>query len=183
LKKNIALMLLIILCAAFAVAQDAPKAEVFGGYQFISLDTKNIGIDRQMLHGWDADVAFNPTKNLGIVADISGVYKSEIQGVQVDGKLYNYLFGPRFSHRTDKVTVFGEALFGGGHVSGSNSFVGSGSLNGFAMAFGGGVDVNVGKHVAVRPVKFDYVYNRFSVSGVSESFNNFRYAGGVVFKF
>lgn len=183
MKKNIVVFLFVLLCVSFVAAQDAPKAEVFGGYQFISIDTKNVGLDRQMAQGWDADVAFNPNKNLGIVADISGVYKSEIQGVQVDAKLYNYLFGPRISHRTDKVTVFGEALFGGGHISGSNSFVGSASLNGFAMAFGGGVDVNVGKHVAVRPVKFDYLYNRFSESGVSESFNNFRYAGGIVFKF
>jgi hypothetical protein len=183
LKKNLAVLSFVIFCAAFAIAQDGPKAEVFGGYQFVSFDTKDIGFDRQILQGWDADVAFNPTKNLGIVADISGVYKSEIEGVQVDGKLYNYLFGPRFSHRTDKVTVFGEALFGGGHFAAGNSLIGSGSINGFAMAFGGGVDVNVGKHMAIRPVKFDYVYNRFSDSGVSESFNNFRYAAGVVFKF
>jgi len=183
LKKILTVILFVILCVGFAVAQDAPKAEVFGGYQLVSFDTKDLGVDRQILHGWDADVAFNPTKNLGIVADISGVYKSEIEGVQVDGKLYNYLFGPRFSHRTEKVTVFGEALFGGGHLALGNNLVGSGSVNGFAMAFGGGFDINAGKHVAIRPVKFDYLYNRFSDSGVSESFNNFRYSAGIVFKF
>jgi hypothetical protein len=191
--KKIVVFLLVIFCAFVAVAQDAPKAEVFGGYQFFSLDTKNFGgLDRQTFQGWDADVAANLNKNFGIVGDISGAYKSESAssgGVSAEAKLrlYNFLFGPRFSYRTEKVTPFAEVLFGAGHLSASGSATGlgsvSGSLNGFAMAFGGGIDINAGKHVAIRPAKFDYVMNRFSDSGVSETLHNFRYAGGIVFKF
>jgi hypothetical protein len=188
--KKIFVILLVVFCAAAAVAQDAPKGEVFGGYQFFSVDTK--GSDRISMHGWNADVAFNATKNLGIVADIGGAYKSEsvtIGGVTTTGKLrvYNYLFGPRFSARGEKFTPFAEALFGMGHASASGSVSGLGSgsdsINGFAMAFGGGFDINAGQHFAIRPAKFDYVLNRFSDSGISENLNNFRYAAGVVIKF
>ena len=195
MKKNIALLLFVILCAAFAVAQDAPKAEVFGGYQFFSLDTKNfLDIGRQTFQGWDADVAVNLNKNFGVVGDISGAYKSESAssgGVSGEAKLklHNFLFGPRFSYRTEKVTPFFEALFGAGHASASGSITGgtdplsaSGSLNGFAMAFGGGLDINAGKHIAIRPAKFDYIMNGFSDSGESVNLNNFRYAAGIVFK-
>ncbi len=191
--KKITLVLLVVLFAAVAFAQDAPKAEVFGGYQFFSLDTKNfLDINRQSFQGWDADVAINFNKNFGVVADISGAYKSESATVgdvtaEAKLKLHNFLFGPRFSYRTKMVTPFAEALFGVGHASASGSATGfgnaSGSLNGFAMAFGGGLDINAGKHVALRPAKFDYVLNRFSESGESVNLNNFRYAAGVVFKF
>ena len=33
--------------------------------------------------------------------------------------------------------------------------------NGFAMAFGGGVDVKVGRHPALRPAQFDYLMTRY----------------------
>ena len=195
MKKNIVVLVLVILCAAFAVAQDAPKVSVFGGYQYVSLDTK--GGDRLNFNGWDADVAFHATKNVAIVGDVSGVYKSEsmtdplLGTVTAKLRLYNYLVGPRVSFGTGKVTPFAEALFGLGHatVGGDVSGVGSASIgsNGFAMALGGGIDINANQHFAVRAVKFDYLMNHvsmdaFGVSG-SENLNNYRIATGVVFKF
>jgi hypothetical protein len=195
--KKIFVILLVVLCAAVAVAQDAPKAEIFGGYQWTNFDTKDTTLGRQNMSGWDADAAFNLNKHFGIVGDISGAYKTETINDStlgnITGKLrvYNYLFGPRFSYRTDKVTAFGEALFGGGHLSlgaEQSGVNGSVSSNGFAMAIGGGFDINAGKHIAIRPAKFDYVLNHISadqglISGASTNLNNFRYAGGIVFKF
>ena len=193
--KNITTVLLfVILCVGFAVAQDQPKVSVFGGYQYLNLDTK--GGDRLNFNGWDADVAFHATKNVSFVGDISGVYKSETMTDPVLGtvtgklRLYNYLFGPRFSFGEGKVTPFAEALFGighatiGGDVSGVSASL---SSNGFAMALGGGIDINANKHFAVRAVKFDYLMNHVSADSfgfsASENLNNYRIATGVVFKF
>lgn len=195
--RKITVLLLVVFCGALAIAQDAPKVEVFGGYQYTSVDTKGFA-DRLSFNGWDADIAFHATKNVSIVGDISGAYKSEtavIPGVgEVTGKLrlYNYLFGPRFSFDSGKVTPFAEALFGVGHASvgGSVTGLGSGSVgsNGFAMALGGGLDVNVNQNFAVRVAKFDYILNHvsadgFGLTGTSENLNNFRLATGVVFRF
>jgi len=193
--KKITLLLVVVLFSFLAFGQDAPKVEVFGGYQFTSVDTN--GGDRQNLNGWNADVAFHVTENVSVVGDVSGAYKSE--GVDIPGlgsisaklRLYNFLFGPRASFGTGKVKPFAEALFGVGRVSvgGSVSGIGDASeaRNGFAMALGGGVDIEANEHFAVRAAKFDYLMNRFSIDeagvSLSETLNNYRFATGVVFKF
>ena len=50
--------------------------------------------------------------------------------------------------------------------------------NDFAMAFGGGLDVNLTDLLAVRPVQM----NCFVIKSGSELLGNFRYSGGIVFK-
>lgn len=213
MRKTIILAVVVILCASVAFTQETSKAEVFGGYQYTSLDLKGLA-DRQSANGWNTDVAFHLNKNFSIVGDISGAYKTEtistgavvLAGTQsatpnpmvipssVEGKVhvYNYLFGPRVSFSTSKITPFVEALFGMNHTNLSVSVSGvSGSIssNNFGMALGGGLDYNVSKHLSIRLGKFDYMLNRVkfdsSAAGVniSENLNNFRYATGVVFKF
>lgn len=213
LKKTI-VFLVVLLCASLAIAQEAPKAEVFGGYQYTNVDLKDLS-GRQNTNGWDADVAFHVTKNFSLVGDISGAYKTEtidtsfvtpvgttqfatlnpratVSTVEGKVRLYNYLFGPRFSFSSGKVTPFVEALFGLTHTtisasaSGVTESIGS---NGFGMAIGGGLDYNASKRIAIRLAKFDYMLNQFKVNNtglgvdVSENLNNFRYATGIVFKF
>ncbi len=211
MKKTI-ILLVVLLCASLAIAQENTKAEVFGGYQYTNIDLKGLA-SRQSANGWDADVAFHVNKTFSLVGDISGAYKTETidtAGVTpvvtsatldprvvittAEGKvrMYNYLFGPRVSFTSSKVTPFVEALFGITHttisasVSGVTESIGS---NGFGMAIGGGLDYNANKHVAIRLAKFDYMLNQFKYSNsslgvdLSENLNNFRYATGVVFKF
>lgn len=210
--KKIVILLAVILCTTSVIAQDAPKVEVFGGYAYTNVDTKGLA-GRQSLNGWDADVAFHATKNISIVGDISGAYKTETVDLglvvpvgtaqmgtpdpkatvtTVDAKLrvYNYLFGPRFSVNTGKITPFAEALFGIAHITVAADVAGvTGSIssNGFGMALGGGLDYNASKNVSIRLAKFDYMLNRVSNSDLgftaSENLNNYRIATGIVFKF
>lgn len=176
--KNIVVLLLVGLCTLFAIAQDAPKAEVFGGYQYTNVDTKGL-TNRLSFNGWDADVAGHVSRNFSIVGDVSGAYKSE-SGVKI--KVHNFLFGPRISAQKGKVTPFAEALFGFGHAS-AGAFGSNAGITGFAMAFGGGLDAHANRNVAIRLLKLDYVMNRFSDSGISQNLNNFRLSTGIVFKF
>jgi len=162
-------------CSLVVVAQDHAKAEVFGGYQWTSVDVGS-GIDRQNFNGWDAALTGYFNKNFGITADFSGNYKS-IEGVDV--KAYTYLFGPTVRVPMQKATPFVHALFGGAHLSADDL---TGSESAFSYAIGGGVDVNAGKHVAIRIAQFDYLGTRFDGLG-SDNQNNFRYSAGVVFKF
>jgi opacity protein-like surface antigen len=159
-----------------AVAQDYKKAEVFAGYQWTSVDVGS-GVSRQNFNGWDAALSGYFNKNVGITADFSGNYKT-VGGADV--KVYTYMFGPTFRAPMEKATPFVHALFGAAHASASASgFGGIGSDNAFAYAIGGGLDYDVSKNVAVRVGQFDFLGTRFS----SETQKNFRYSGGIVFKF
>jgi hypothetical protein len=51
------------------------------------------------------------------------------------------------------------------------------------MAIGGGFDIPVNKSFEVRPVEIDYLMTRFTNQFNNSSQNNFRFSGGVNFRF
>lgn len=164
MKKLIFVLVVVMLASMFAFAQEE-KASVFGGYQFTS-----IGVDGERANvpkGWDADLAVKAAKNIGLVGDFSGAYKNGV-------KFHTFMFGPRFSATSGKVTPFAEVLFGAANAK----FEGEGATK-MSLAFGGGLDVHVNKSVAIRLGKFDYNF----VKNEGANFNNLRYATGIVFKF
>ena len=86
-----------------AMAQEVPKAEVFGGYSWAGGN----------FHGWNASLTGNITKRFSIVADLSGHYGSESDGsVLIQQDAHSFLFGPRFSFRRKRFTPFVYALSG-----------------------------------------------------------------------
>ncbi len=159
-----------LMLTAQAAAQDHPKAEVFGGYQYT-----HIGGEVNA-NGWNGAVTGNVNRWFGVTADLSGAYKS-IGGVQA--KAYTYTFGPTFSARGGRVTPFAHVLFGGFHASAGFQGL-SQSTNGFAMIVGGGVDVKVTPHVAIRLIQPDWIMWR--TQGLTEK-KNARVSTGIVFRF
>jgi hypothetical protein len=111
------------------------------------------------------------------------------------GDMFTYQFGPvvRFPWRS--VTLFGETLFGGSETNGYGNLekaidFGGGTLaisrdqHPFSMAVGGGLDVNVSRNVAIRVAELDYFLTRYTNPITStNNQNNFRYLGGIVFRF
>ena len=58
------------------------------------------------------------------------------------------------------------------------------SNNAFAMTVGGGFDVNLSRHFAVRPAQVDYLLTRFDeLNTNAQTQNNLRVSTGVVFHF
>jgi opacity protein-like surface antigen len=139
--------------------EEFPKREIFGGFSLLHQDAITPP-------GFQAGVAFNFTKQLGIVGDLGGQYKDR-------ASLYEYLFGPQFAVRQSRTTAFVHALFGGFsmiHVS-SHSF--------FSMGFGGGIDVNVKDRLAVRLVQIDWI----PIKDTNKWYNKtVRFGFGLVFK-
>jgi opacity protein-like surface antigen len=174
MRKVGLLLFLTALVAVPAMGQDEyPKAEVFGGFSYV----RSGGVNYP---GWAASVAANFHKNVGVVGDFAGFYKSVDVGLpeKVKASAYEFMFGPRLSVRGEKATGFVHVLFGG--INGRAGYQGvSASLTYFGMAFGGGVDVNVSKHVAIRVAQLDVVTGRIEGTWARD----FRYEGGVVFKF
>jgi hypothetical protein len=152
-----------------AQSQEQPSVEVFGGASILRNGATAPSFS--LYGGWQAEGSVNFNKYLGLTADFGGQYRS-ISGNRVSQ--YEYLFGPRVAARGHRGTVFAHALVG------ANTFKTLGtSRNGFAWGLGGGLDLNAGRHIAIRVIQADYLRTR-----VSESwFNDARLGVGIVFKF
>jgi hypothetical protein len=175
MRKIAFLLALLVLFPLLTMADETPKAEIFGGYQYTRLNIEGTGLN---FNGWNASITGNINRNFGVAADFSGAYKSE-SGASL--KIYSYTFGPVLSlNHEGVVNPFVHALFGGAHATASVTGLGSAGENGFAMMMGGGVDAKIAPRIAVRLVQVDWAYYRFS--GVGES-KNVRISTGLVFRF
>lgn len=174
MRKFIGLGLLLGMFAVSAFAQEmatAPKAEIFGGYQYTRFDGGTNA------NGWNGAVTGNLNNWFGIAGDFSGAYKTQ-NGVSFNN--YTYTFGPVVSYRHNETfTPFAHFLAGGYRASASFSGV-SGSTNGFAMMFGGGVDVKATRHVGVRAIQFDWL--SLHSNGNSDN-NNMRISTGLLLRY
>ncbi len=190
--KRVALLCgVLLLFSAVASGQDNPKVEVFGGYSYVRINAVNTGFN---FNGGSGSVSYNPNEWLGLVGDFGGYHWSE---TGADGTVVTYLFGPKFAYRSGRFTPFVQTLFGGAHFSGTASvpvgavsqprpqaagLFGSASENGFAMALGGGLDLNATDHIGIRLIQAEYLYTRIGVTGVTDHQNNARISAGVVFR-
>ncbi len=152
----VAAFMIVVGLPAYAAAADA---DVAGGYSFQRI-TNEPGTN--IPGGWFASVGGNVTPMFGVVFDVSGAYKTESEsfsGVTVSSKsrMHSFMAGPRVMSQQGLVTVFGQVLFGGVHLSTEMSGSGAGvTVSGsetetdFAIQPGGGVDVKVSGKVGVR---------------------------------
>jgi opacity protein-like surface antigen len=178
MRKFLVLAALLVFVSGAAMAQDHPKAELFGGYSFLRVNPGQGVSGENFPGGWHASVAGNFNNWLGIAGDFSGHYKT-ISGIKA--KTHTFLFGPRISYRkNDKVTPFAHVQFGGARASGGGT-----SENALAIAFGGGVDAKINDNFAFRVGQFDYILTRFDgpVSGTNANQHNFRFSTGIVIRF
>ncbi len=173
--KFLAVLMVTLLSLSFSAwAADYSKAEVFGGYQYTRIDVEGAGINSS---GWNAAVSGYFSRYMGVTADFSGAYKSVLVA---SAKLHTYTFGPVFTVRSNEAFVpFAHVLVGGFRADAAVLDI-SGGTNGFALMAGGGVDVKVTRHLAVRPAQFDWMMLR--AQGVTEK-KNIRYSAGLVFRF
>lgn len=152
-------------------ANSFDREEIFIGYSYLSAD---IGDGtRWSFNGWESAVAYNVSKWASIEGNVSGYYKTNILGSGFSAHDYSFLAGPRFNFRPGFVHV----LIGLDRLTGT-AYDLSSSENAFASAVGGGFQVNVSRHVAMRS-SIDYVLTRHG----GESQNHFRVGGGVVYTF
>jgi opacity protein-like surface antigen len=180
--RVLAVLILATILPYQVLAQDAPRAEVFGGFQYFRANTgTNVAnLDHFNLNGWDASLSGFFNRYLGITADFSGAYGSpEFLGVPIHTKLHTFMFGPvvRLPNPTH-LTPFVHALGGAAHTSADTSGV-SATDTSAAWAVGGGVDLNIAPLLSVRLAQVDYLQTRTG----GDSQNNFRYSAGVVLRF
>lgn len=209
MKRILLLITVLFVASISANAQNYPRFEAWGSYSVFVADVDVL--DNETLHGYGLGIQGNLTKYFGGAFEFtsnhgaSGPVTIQVPGAlilipELDTRINTFMGGPRFSYRPKAVTLFAHALFGGTNLKLRDEKGGSGFENGnteFSLAAGGGLDVNLGKHYAIRAGQFDYLMIHTDInkrltggggvgsvsSSTSDWLHNFRYQAGFVFKF
>lgn len=166
------------------------KVEIFGGYSYLNSDFNFPEFAGDHLNGWEASVTGKINRWVGITADISGHYGSSVPVGPAPGTftsetpyMYSVLFGPQVSWvNRSRFTPYAHVLVGFekakvGVVT--PGFFGTASDTAFGLALGGGVDVGLTRHLAIRAAQVDWLRTTL----FDQTQNAPRVSTGVVFKF
>jgi len=182
-----------------AAAQDqpAPKWEIFGGYSFFYPGADVHGVLpggvlpvtsrlESNPRGIGASVTYNFNRWFGLTGDISGHWGSGETGVGNridDAAFYNLSAGPKVTFRSHYFSPFLEALVGGHRLT-PDAFQRDTQVGFMA---GGGLDLNLSRHFALRLIRADYAFSNHhfgSDSAVSATdVRGVRLQSGVVLMF
>ncbi|HEY6128940.1 MAG TPA: Ig-like domain-containing protein [Candidatus Acidoferrum sp.] len=167
-----------------APGQLLPRYEISAGYSYVNFNPGS-GFGNFNNHGGYGGFTFNPTRYLGLTAELAGyTFTRDVNGVKNDGGLTTFLFGPRLNmRRFDHFVPFAEFLFGGARAGGP--LTGASNQTAFALAAGGGVDVVFNKYLAWRFAQIDYLMTNFSGPSLNPEArqNNLRLGTGIVLRF
>jgi outer membrane immunogenic protein len=188
--KTVAFLLLALGFAATAprraAAQRGSRVEVGVDYNYVRTNAPAGDCGCFAMNGGSGWLAFNFSHSLGIVGEIASQHASNISSTGADLTLTSYLAGPRYTWgRSHHFAPFAQVLLGGAHASGSLAPGSSelpGSANSFGMIAGGGLDIGLTRHIAVRAFEADYYLTRFD-NGTNDHQNNLRIAAGVILRF
>jgi outer membrane protein OmpA-like peptidoglycan-associated protein len=184
-------------------SRDFPRFELFLGYSNILATPMSPSNRIADVQGGDTNLAINFNRYFGIVGDFAGYHADTLtfnqpggpaRDVGADGKVFTYMGGPRLSFRQRRFTLFAQALVGDANAqkvtvnrcSGSPVCVPLPSENVLAVAVGGGLDLNVHRHFAIRLFQAEYLMTRFrdptSAAGTTGTRDNVRLSAGIVFR-
>src|SRR6202790_4215108 len=170
-----------ILCSigTLAAAQDqpAPKWELFGGYSFFhpGADVHGLlplGISpvssrlEPNPRGAGLSLTYDFNRWFGLTLDASTHWGSGENGLgrRIDDAAFSNLsFGPKITFRGTHFSPFLEALVGD-HRLMPDAFH---DIDKLGFMGGGGLDVNVSQHFAVRLIRADYVYSNYQYGAAS----------------
>lgn len=183
-----------------AVAQDqpAPKWEIYGGYSFWYPGADVHGVLPTGLvpvtstldsnpRGAGAAVTYDFTRHFGITVDASdhwGISEKGIPGACCrDADLSTLAIGPQFTFRHRHFSPFLEVLGGDLRLYPE----GFHNINKLGLMAGGGLDINLTRHLAIRPIRADFVTASYrygpSASTPTTVLTGVRLQSGVVFMF
>ncbi|MGC1613056.1 MAG: OmpA family protein [Candidatus Acidiferrum sp.] len=164
-----------VLCAfatrASAQEQPPPKWELFGGYSFFDPGANVHGqLPGALLplssrlesnpRGAGASVTYDFNNWLGLTLDASTHWGSGETGLAKridDAAFSNLSIGPKFTFRHHRFSPFLEVLVGDQRLT-PDAFH---DVDKLGVMFGGGLDINLSRHVALRLIRADYVISSY----------------------
>jgi len=144
----------------------------------VANSTNTPGSEREIPLG----IQFGISGHRRIGAEVDLAFQSRTpDGQSKSFNMFEYLFGPRFSVGAKRAIVYGHILAGGVYQweGGSSDVTTSYEGGGFAMAFGGGLDLNVNKRIAIRVAQLDWISIRQDGTWTK---NTTRFGFGIVFR-
>lgn len=164
---------------AFAQSDDYNKVEVSGGFSHARVDTgvedpdldddfADFLSDRRGFNGFDASVAGNFTRYLGVKGNVSGHFKSDsftdgVDTINTRERMWQVMGGVQLKDNSKETRFkpFGHVLAGVARQTvefSSPDFTDTFDVNdtNFAMKIGGGIDVRVHPRLDLRLVEFNY---------------------------
>jgi hypothetical protein len=142
--------------------------------------------------GGSIELSTQTYRGLGIVANVTGTTIDNAADSGVGLSMVTTTFGPRYTwyRRTGaaekhSIAIFGQGLIGEAH--GFNSYFPSSTgvqtdYNSFALQVGGGVDLGLSHHFAVRVIQADWLRTQFPNSTTNVQ-NSLRLGAGIVVRF
>ena len=169
------LLVLVSLLLPFPVkAQEDARTEVFAGYSYLGYyiyPAYTGPWTRKTYNGFESTAAFHILPHVSAEADL---------GLQ--GSIQTFMGGGRVSGGSDKMTLYGHALFGALRLSAGQS----GGDTTKAMAFGGGANLWFARRFGARIIQLDYIRNNNPLAGYFAhpvQHAHYRVSTGVVFRF
>jgi hypothetical protein len=136
--------------------------------------------------GFGGSITYDFNRWFGLTLDGSTHRSSGEHGVEqtIDDAVFsNISFGPKITFRRHRVSPFLEALVGDHRLT-PEAFH---DVDKLGFMFGGGLDINLSRHVALRLIRADYVYSnyRFGSADVTPQtqVRGVRVQSGLVFMF
>ncbi len=191
----------VLLCGSstLAAAQDqpSPKWELYGGYSFLYPGADIHGVLPLGLvpltsrlesnpRGAGLSATYNFNRWFGLTLDGSTHWGSGENGLAKrldDTAFSNLSFGPKITFRSAHFSPFLEALVGD-HRLMPDAFH---DIDKLGFMAGGGLDLNVSRHVALRLLRADYVQSSYrygpKATTPSTDLSGVRLQAGIVFKF
>src|SRR5690242_958356 len=153
-----ALVALLISACAMAQEEATPKEEFFAGYQWLHpgatvpspFHPSNAPVGQNLgdiPQGAGASFTYNFTRFLGLTADYGG-------NKNKNGAENTVSIGPRLAWRGEGTTFFIHTLLGYNRLTVPQVA----SSNGIGAILGGGMDINVWKHLSLRVFEADWVW-------------------------
>ncbi len=184
MKRFVVLGCLLLVSAGSAEAQsETPKVDLFAGYSHFERVLDVFGDAGQ---GFGVNATYNLTSYFGLTADLGAQWVTRATLFD-PSNTQQFLFGPRLTLRRKQANFFGHVLFGAARASvDAVEFPGIPIIpkttnTDFAMGYGLGFDINLGKRFAIRPVQLDYI--TVFMNSTKETTHNLRYQAGIVFRF
>ncbi len=191
--RHLALALILVtMGSAAALAQsssrypeDPSRFQISAGYDYVRANAPPSDCQCFGLQGGYLSVDFGITNWFSIEGEVTGQHGNDISALGQDLTLFTFAGGPKIHRSFGRFEPFAKVLMGGAH--GSDSYFPSGtssstSASSLELSAGGGLDVLLTKHVAVR--LFDVQYMRTELpNGVNNEQNHLVAGAGIVYRF
>ena len=178
MQRALITALIVVITALTGVASaQTPRADISGALSFLPSDELD-DFPRGDSTGFLVGATWHLNRWFGVFGEVGAHYNTNsdlgpnFAGVTAESRVYEYLFGPRFTFRGSRVDGFVHGLFG---VCDGHTNIGF-SDTGLTFGGGGGVDVGLARNIAAR-VQVDLFGSFADIVDV-----NSRFSVGVVLK-